>query len=143
MSDSPGNPPQPDPPAFDPVPVRARRDGWTPERQRAFIAHLHRRRCVDAAARSVGMSRESAYRLRRRTGAASFVSVWDAIIASRPRGRTHIHLLWHRAIYGTTRRIHRDGIVIDHVKPDNAAAMKLLRRVDRLKRSAARRERSR
>ena len=27
----------PDPFAFAPVPVRARKDGWTPERQRRFV----------------------------------------------------------------------------------------------------------
>ena len=56
-------------PDFDPVPVRSRRDGWTVERQRAFMAALHATRSVSKAARAVGMSRETAYRLRERRGA--------------------------------------------------------------------------
>jgi hypothetical protein len=49
--------------AFTPVPVKPRRDGWTPERQLAFILRLALLGGVAAAAKAVGMSRESAYRL--------------------------------------------------------------------------------
>ncbi|MGZ8337478.1 MAG: hypothetical protein ACXWU1_12525, partial [Allosphingosinicella sp.] len=37
------------PPPFDPVPTRVRRDGWTPERQRAFLAALAETLCVGRA----------------------------------------------------------------------------------------------
>ena len=67
-------------PAFHPVPVGARRDGWTLERQADFIGHLAQTRSVLAAARAVSMSRESAYRLRRRAGAAGFAVAWDAAL---------------------------------------------------------------
>ncbi|HEX8654218.1 MAG TPA: hypothetical protein VF693_03215 [Allosphingosinicella sp.] len=72
-SDSPP-PPQPPapPPAFEPVPLRYRRDGWTSERQRAFIAALACTRCVLAACRLVALSPEAAYKLARRPDAASF-----------------------------------------------------------------------
>lgn len=85
-------------PAFTPVPVRARRDGWTEERQREFIATLARTGCVDGAASAAGMSRESAYRLRRRKGAESFAEAWDSILAARPRGSSSPALIWHRLI---------------------------------------------
>lgn len=85
-------------PAFMPVPARARRDGWTPERQRVFIAALARTGCVGRAAAAAGMSRESAYRLRRREGAARFAAAWDSILAARPRGTTHPALVWHRLV---------------------------------------------
>ena len=49
---------------LDPVPVRPRHDGWTPERQYGFIDALAQSGCVAEAARSVGMSVEDAYRLR-------------------------------------------------------------------------------
>lgn len=39
--------------AFTPVPVRARYEGWTPDRQRAFIGHLATRGLVKPAARSI------------------------------------------------------------------------------------------
>jgi hypothetical protein len=65
-------------PDFDPVPVRARKDGWTPARQIAFIAALRQTRCVLAACRRVGLSSESAYKLYRRPDAASFRRAWHA-----------------------------------------------------------------
>ncbi len=72
-------------PAFHPVPVCPRRDGWTPARQAAFIGYLTETRSVLAAARRAGMGRESAYRLRRRPGAAGFAAAWDAAL-----GRPHM-----------------------------------------------------
>lgn len=85
-------------PAFTPVPVRARRDGWTAERQRMFIATLADTGCVGRAALAAGMSRESAYRLRRRKGAESFTAAWDSILAARPRGSSSLALIWHRLV---------------------------------------------
>ena len=77
----------PDDLAFDPVPsARRRRDGWTPERQRAFILALAQLGLVGAAAESVGMSRNAAYALLKRAGPDSdFACAWDAAVA---RGRT-------------------------------------------------------
>lgn len=74
-------------PAFSPAPVRERADGWTPARQVAFLAHLAITRSVSAAARKVGMARETAYRLRRRPEAASFASAWDAVLGRGDRKR--------------------------------------------------------
>lgn len=65
-------------PAFVPVPTRARRDGWVPARQAGFIGALAETGSVAAAAARVGMSRESAWRLRAREGADSFAAAWDA-----------------------------------------------------------------
>lgn len=48
------------------VPERATATGWTPDRQRCFIATLARTGVVSAAARSVGMTPRSAYQLRDR-----------------------------------------------------------------------------
>jgi hypothetical protein len=72
-------------PPFLPVPLRARADGWTPERQARFIGLLAETGSVAEAARRVGMARESAWRLRRRAGAASFAYAWDAVEAVRRR----------------------------------------------------------
>lgn len=47
-----------------PVPVRTRRDGWTAERQARCILLLAQGGCVRKAAQALGLSRESAYRLR-------------------------------------------------------------------------------
>ena len=71
-------PPAPEPYEFTPVALtRVRHDGWTPERQRGFIAVLAVTGVVTAAARAVGMSGQSAYRLRGRAGAESFAAAWD------------------------------------------------------------------
>ena len=68
-------------PAFDPVPRKYRRDGWTPGRQRAFIYALTEWGNVTAAAESVGMSFEGAYYLRRQPGAESFRQAWEDALA--------------------------------------------------------------
>lgn len=65
-------------------PERSRSDGWTPERQVAFLAELAATRSVTAAARAAGMSRESAHRLRNRAGAALFAHLWDQALAPPP-----------------------------------------------------------
>lgn len=130
-------------PDFDPVPIRARRDGWTVERQCAFMAALHATRSVSKAARAVGMSRETAYRLRERPGAESFAAAWDAAFALPSHVPTSADLLWHRAFYGTVRPIIRGGKEIGVVvKPDIQALLTLLNRFDRLAQGAERRETS-
>jgi len=63
---------------FGPVPLRYRHDGWTPDRQLEFIEALAACGCVEEAARGVGMSRNSAYALRRRPDAQAFRLAWDA-----------------------------------------------------------------
>ena len=56
---------------------KIRRDGWTAQRQLRFLDVLARTRSVTRAATAVGMSRESAYRLRNRKGGALFATAWD------------------------------------------------------------------
>jgi hypothetical protein len=66
---------------FTPVPRRYRRNGWTPERQKAFIAALADTGCVSRAARQVGIAQTNAYELRRAPGAEGFRRAWDAVLA--------------------------------------------------------------
>ena len=69
-------------PDFTPVPItRHRHDGWTPQRQHMFLCHLAIGGVVSRAARAVGMGITSAYGLRRRSGADSFVAAWDTVEA--------------------------------------------------------------
>ncbi|MBV9528284.1 hypothetical protein [Sphingomonas sp.] len=63
---------------------RTRKDGWTPERQLAFLAALTATRNVTAAARAAGISRKSAYRLRSRPPGALFAHLWDKALAAPP-----------------------------------------------------------
>ena len=69
-------------PAFYPVPVRTRRDGWTVERQADFLGLLAECGSVIGACEAVGMSRKSAYALRARPGAESFAAAWDAALGA-------------------------------------------------------------
>lgn len=75
-------------PAFHPVPVGARKDGWTPSRQATLIGMLAETRSVEAACRAIGMGKESAYRLRKRPGAAGFAAAWDAAL-----GKPHMRVI--------------------------------------------------
>ncbi|MDD3798766.1 MAG: hypothetical protein PHE36_06260 [Novosphingobium sp.] len=51
---------------------------WTPERQARFLRHLGATHSVSAAARAVGMSRQSAYQLRNRLKGEPFDAAWTA-----------------------------------------------------------------
>lgn len=90
MSSNPDSPP-PHGSGFEPVRLRRRRDGWTPERQRAFVAALRETKCVLEACRRVGKSPEAAYRLYRHPAAASFRVAWDEALRGpkppRPKAR--------------------------------------------------------
>jgi hypothetical protein len=68
-------------PGFDPVPRKsARHDGWTPDRQKAFIEALADTGSVSRAAAMVNMSAEGAYYLRRQPGADGFRRAWEAAL---------------------------------------------------------------
>ncbi|RVU07902.1 hypothetical protein EOE18_02170 [Novosphingobium umbonatum] len=118
-------------PAFAPVPVRGRRDGWSVGRQAGFMAALARTGSVRAAAEAVGMSRVSAYRLRERAGAESFAAAWDAALYN--MGRIEARKvteaeLWLRAMEGLVRpRLSTrlgDAIVWNQ---DNKSLLRLMR----------------
>lgn len=65
---------------FAPVSVRHRHNGWTPERQIAFVNALAATANVDEACDAVGMSPRSYYDLRRRPGSGSFRQAVDAAL---------------------------------------------------------------
>lgn len=84
--------------AFAPVPRKHRFDGWTADRQRAFIAALAETGSVKAAAARINMSTEGAYYLRRQPGADAFRAAWEAALATGVQRLTDIAL--DRAIEG-------------------------------------------
>ena len=65
---------------FEPVPLRPRRDGWTVEKQCAFIEALAETGIVEEACRRVGMSRTAADNLRHRPEGMHFRRAWQAAI---------------------------------------------------------------
>lgn len=118
-------------PDFTPVPlVRARVDGWTAARQRAFIAALAETGVVATTARAVGMGPTSAYRLRRRAGADSFVAAWDAVaLSAQLRALDHIHA---QAVHGSIRPRFYRGRCVGHVhRYETRLALAALRALDR------------
>ena len=127
------------PESYDPadyrwVPVRRRPrlDGWTEEKQRRFIETLADTGLVNVAARAVGMTRESAYRLRRAAHGAAFARAWDA--ARHHAGGLIEDIAFERAIEGTeqevldasgeviaTRLVHDNRLLkylLSHLKPE-------------------------
>ena len=64
-------------PEFDPVRLRYRSDGCTPERQVDYIKALAECGCVVEACRRVGLSTEAVYELARRPDAQSFRLAWE------------------------------------------------------------------
>lgn len=127
------------PPFFRPVPLRARADGWGEARQCGFLAALYVTGSVAAAARSVGMSRESAFRLRLRKGAESFARAWDRVLA--PPGSGHVpppkEDFRKVTLQDLNRRletdlvqpvIYRGRMTAIRRKPDDSALFRLLRR---------------
>lgn len=120
-------------PAFAPVPVRPRKDGWTPARQAAFLGALAETGSVEAAARCVGLSRESAYRLRAKPGAGSFAAAWDKV-TGRPSQKRKVTPEERavRARYGLLKvRIWRGRHVATELRPDNSALLSFLAQIDR------------
>jgi hypothetical protein len=65
---------------FTPVPVRPRHDGWTVERQIAFLEKLSDCGSIVAACKHVGMSRESLRKLRRHPWGQNFREACDAAV---------------------------------------------------------------
>lgn len=99
-----------DPSAYKWVPVlrKPRKDGWTPQRQKDFIAALADSGCIEHAAIQVGMSVKSCYRLRRSPGAEGFAAAWD--LALQHAARQLLDVAFDRAFRGTTEPVFdRDG----------------------------------
>ena len=122
MTDDHSSKPQP----FTPTYLRPRHDGWTSARQIAFVEALADCGCVDEACQRVGMSRASAYALRRHAASTSFREAWDAAIDSA------LHLLEDaaigRAIHGVARPIFYKGEQVGEWRQhDERMAMFLLR----------------
>jgi hypothetical protein len=100
-----------------------RHDGWTPERKALFLDDLAVRGNVRAACARVGMSRDTAYRLRRRD--ALFARGWDAALllardsVAETLGDRAINGIeeevWHRGELMGTRRRYDTRLLLAHV----------------------------
>lgn len=121
-------------PAFYPVPLRPRSTGWTPARQAHFLGWLAETGSVSAACARVGLSRNSAYKLRTKPRAESFAAAWDAALGA-PVRKVTIDDLQFLAYQGLIRPRFRGGRYVgSRQTPDNSAIFKLFARYDRLTR---------
>ena len=119
-----------DPAAYDWVPVlrKPRVDGWSPQRQRAFIGALADSGSVRRAADVVGMDTSSAYKLRRSSEGAAFAAAWDAAIQQ--AANVLIDEAFERALNGADEPVydrHGERIGVRHRRSD-AMMMFLLRK---------------
>jgi len=114
--------------AFRPVPVRARRDGWTAKHQRGFILRLALTGCPGTSARAVGRTRESAYRLRARKGATSFAAAWDLALGC---GRSQAgDLAIERGLLGEVRPVfYRGRRCGEYLRHDNRLILAVINRL--------------
>lgn len=126
---------------FRPVRLRARRDGWAEELQCLFLAELYATGSVAEAARRVGMSRMSAYRLKAREDAADFARAWDRVLSPPGTGRlpsvpcdgrkVTLRQLIEQVESGLVEPvIHRGRVTAIRRKHDNSALLRLLRRTE-------------
>jgi hypothetical protein len=115
--------------------LRSRIGGWTPRRQAMFLGLLVETRCVRRAAARVGMSRETAYRLRRKPGAASFAHAWDRALGRAATGtarKVTPEELRQRALDGLLKPLLYRGKYVSTVeKADNTALLRILARLNR------------
>lgn len=137
------DPDPPEPIDFTPVPRRRnRRGGWSEQAQRDFTACLQRTGSVAAAARAVGRSPSTAYRLLNVEGAESFALAWDQALEE-GLGRLRENSL-DRALNGSLVPVYRKGrlVRVEHRANDRLAIALLGKRdtdIDMYRRSALRR----
>ena len=97
-------------PSFTPVATRKQIAGWTVQKQLEFIRHLAAFGSVRDAARSVGMSEASAYRLRSRPTAESFCEAWN--LALRQAAGHLMSVAVERALNGSRKEYWKNGRLI-------------------------------
>jgi hypothetical protein len=92
---------------FAPARVKRRHDGWTPDKQVAFIEALAECGCIVEACERVGMARSSAYALRARPDAIAFRLAWDAALDHGIRALSDA--AFSRALHGVARPVFFKG----------------------------------
>lgn len=105
--------------------VPLRHDGWTPARQAVFLRVLAATGNVSAAAREVGMTRQSAYKLRARLRGEPFDHGWQAAFACGYDRLAEAAL--ERALNGTeVPHYHKGELVGTHRRFDERLTLGLL-----------------
>lgn len=106
-------PPDPPPAGTPKVPAPARpprHNEWTRAKMVAFLRELAASQCVHQAARSVGMSRQSAYKLRNRLAGTPFALAWEVALEA---GLQQLaHALLDRALNGEEKPHYYHGVLV-------------------------------
>jgi len=111
MSPPAPRPAKPRLPDCTPVPRKCQRhDGWTPERQRAFIEALADCGSVKSAANSVGMTDAGAYQLRRHPEAGGFRKAWEGALKLGVERLEDVAM--ERALHGVEVPVYHFGAVV-------------------------------
>ena len=116
-------------PDFEPVPLRYRQDGLTPEKQREYVEALADCGVAREAAGRIGVSEQAVNRARRRADARSFDLACEAAV--RIAARRIRSIAFERAIEGTIRRHYYHGeLKSEEVVHDNRLLIYLLGKVE-------------
>jgi len=116
---------------FEPIPLRYRRDGLTPEKQRDYVEALADCGVAREAAARIGVSEQAVGRARRRADAKSFDLACEAAV--RFGARKIRSIAFERAIEGTIRRHYYHGELKSEERVfDNRLLIYLLGKLDRL-----------
>jgi hypothetical protein len=126
----------PDRLAFEPVPLRHRRDGLTAEKQREYVEALADTGVVREAAARIGISEQAISRVRRRADARDFDRACEA--AHMFGARRLLSTAWERAIEGTLKGHYYHGELVSQERVyDNRLLIYLLGKTGHLLEPAA------
>jgi len=110
---------------FDPVPLRYREDGLTPDKQREYVEALADCGIARHAAARIGVSEQAVNRVRRRPDARAFDRACAA--ALRIGSRRLVSVAFERAIEGTIKRHTYHGEIVSEERVfDNRLLMSLV-----------------
>lgn len=101
---------------------RVRHDGWTPQRQRAFLRALSETGCVRDACARARISTTSAYRMRRRSEA--FDRAWRRALAK--VAPTIEQAAFERAVNGWEEPVWHGGKIVGHRRRYSDGLLRLL-----------------
>lgn len=122
---------------FDPVPVRARHNGWAPALQRRFILLLSQGAGPGEAARTCGKSKQTAYALRSKAAGQGFAAAWDMAVdfaaAAREAARPQALLLTSCGMETMmVPRFYRGRLVGFAAREDHHRTLRIVKQLDKV-----------